>query len=324
MDFKSIHISLSGSNPNMFYDLGISIKQATKNLDKVVLLVGVSNISDSVVEEDSLDYNPYGRIYSREIIKPLKEKNLLGIGSISEDIIKKGQGNSHGILMTILSSIREDLDKINVLSYGEERGKCIGVIEFSIFTWKDILEDVKLSIIEKYNLVNTRSKESIYLRLTRLSLEYYIMEGKFFNPTMFFIDEALGCDSSTFVSIYIRGKLRGWVGTIEKKSHRLLADIVENAIKAGVKDLRFPMVDVEELPYLTYIVDIVSKPIEITEENIGLLNHGEHGIILVYKERRTLVLPRVNKTNSIEEQIQLAKKMPEFRKNLNIFLSIFR
>ena len=66
-----------------------------------------------------------------------------------------------------------------------------------------------------------------------------------------------------FVTLYKDQKLRGCVGTLFPMENDLIHEIMENASEAALKDPRFPPVTPEELPQITYTVDILSELEEV-------------------------------------------------------------
>jgi AmmeMemoRadiSam system protein A len=92
-----------------------------------------------------------------------------------------------------------------------------------------------------------------------------------------------------FVTLYVRGKLRGCIGVIEPKE-RLGESIARSAASAALHDPRFKPMEAEELSYLRIEVSLLSPPQRIDPEQIEI---GKHGLLVELGIRRGLLLPQV-------------------------------
>jgi MEMO1 family protein len=98
------------------------------------------------------------------------------------------------------------------------------------------------------------------------------------------------------VTLTLAGHLRGCIGSL--KAHRpLVADVAENAIKAGHADPRFAAVTVEELDSLQMKIAVLGPPAPMRFSSeadlLGQLRPGEDGLILSDRGRRGTFLPMV-------------------------------
>jgi AMMECR1 domain-containing protein len=64
-------------------------------------------------------------------------------------------------------------------------------------------------------------------------------------------------------------------------------------------------VNVAELPYLSYSVDILTKPEPIGDQN--LLDPKRYGVIVESEGRRGLLLPNLEGVNTVEDQIDICR-----------------
>ena len=106
----------------------------------------------------------------------------------------------------------------------------------------------------------------------------------------------LKSDGATFVTLTIKGQLRGCIGTLE--AHQPLAiDVREHAIAAALEDYRFPPVTAGELPSITIEVSRLTFPVPLTYSDsdalIQNLRPGIDGVILADGFRRATFLPQV-------------------------------
>ncbi len=143
---------------------------------------------------------------------------------------------------------------------------------------------------------------SIHARLARASLEEYVRSGRVI-PVPEGLPEEMMRPAACFVSLKKDGVLRGCIGTIEPVESSLAAEIIANAISAGTRDPRFLPVSEEELPWLTYSVDVLSPPESIPD----LAGHDpkRFGLIVEGQGRRGLLLPDLEGVDTPEQQLSI-------------------
>lgn len=88
---------------------------------------------------------------------------------------------------------------------------------------------------------------------------------------------------STFVTLKIRGLLRGCIGSLDAP-RPLIADAVHNGFGAALLDSRFPRLRKEELPGLEIHLTILSRLEQVKAENetelLAKLRPGKDGVVL--------------------------------------------
>lgn len=99
-----------------------------------------------------------------------------------------------------------------------------------------------------------------------------------------------------FVSIYVRGHLRGCIGS-SRAIRSLAEDVVANAYAAAFNDERFGALEPEEFDGLQIGVSVLSplEPITFTDERdlVNQLDIGEDGLVIADAGRRAVFLPQV-------------------------------
>ncbi len=108
--------------------------------------------------------------------------------------------------------------------------------------------------------------------------------------------EWLAEPGATFVTLTIKGELRGCIGTLEP--HRSLGeDVAENAVAAAFRDPRFDPLRPAELKDVRVEVSLLSpsESIVAADEPAALAALRPHidGVVLEYKQYRGLFLPQV-------------------------------
>jgi AmmeMemoRadiSam system protein A len=111
-----------------------------------------------------------------------------------------------------------------------------------------------------------------------------------------------------FVTLHVRGRLRGCIGVIEREQP-LGESIVRCAAGAALRDPRFAPLRQEELHELEIEISLLSPPAPIRPEEIEI---GRHGLLIVFEAQRGLLLPqvatehRLNREQFLEEACRKA------------------
>jgi len=104
------------------------------------------------------------------------------------------------------------------------------------------------------------------------------------------ITPKLKAHTATFVTLKIRGDLRGCIGSLAPVEPLYLS-VHHNAVNAARHDPRFSPVQSTELPDITVDVSILSPIRDIP--NLDAFKLGQHGIILGKGMARAVFLPEV-------------------------------
>lgn len=119
------------------------------------------------------------------------------------------------------------------------------------------------------------------------------------------IPEDVKRDAAIFVTLTIRGKLRGCIGTMEpvEKMYSAVASCARNA---AFRDCRFNPLSREEYKHLEIHVSVLSKLrqrcFENPEEMVKALDKERPGVLLQYGVSRATYLPQVwQEIDEVEE-----------------------
>jgi len=115
-------------------------------------------------------------------------------------------------------------------------------------------------------------------------------EGGKFNLDKYEITPKLIIPTATFVTLKIRGELRGCIGSLAP-SEPLYLSVHHNAINAALHDYRFNPVGKPELSSISVDVSILSPIREIS--SLEEFKLGQQGIILAKGMARSVFLPEV-------------------------------
>ncbi|MFP4641315.1 MAG: AmmeMemoRadiSam system protein A [Chloroflexota bacterium] len=140
------------------------------------------------------------------------------------------------------------------------------------------------------------------VELAKETVEKYVSEGETPHPAE--LTPEMQEQAGVFVSIHEHGQLRGCIGTFLPTQSNVAEEIIHNAISSATRDYRFSPVTPEELPSLTYKVDVLTKPepVESKEE----LDPKKYGILVEYRGKRGLLLPDLEGVDTVDKQIEIA------------------
>jgi len=141
------------------------------------------------------------------------------------------------------------------------------------------------------------------IKLAKKTVDEYVLNGKVIeppeNPVPEMVDKA-----GVFVSLKMKGELRGCIGTFQPTTESVAAEIIQNAVSAATQDPRFMAVNSSELEGLDYSVDVLSEPEKVNSRNE--LDPEKFGVIVKCGERKGLLLPDLEGVNTVDEQISIA------------------
>lgn len=173
------------------------------------------------------------------------------------------------------------------------------------------------------------TERSLLLSLARQSIENCINNRPLpkLDPSQLTL--RLQQEGASFVTLTIKGYLRGCVGALEPYQS-LADDVREHAIAAAFQDYRFPPVQPAEIRDIQIEISYLTKPVKMNYEDsaelIGRLRPNIDGVVLRDGMRRATFLPQVwEKIPDAEEFLeQLCMKMgspPDLwrRKKLEVF-----
>ena len=102
--------------------------------------------------------------------------------------------------------------------------------------------------------------------------------------------------AATFVTLKLRGQLRGCIGTLQ--AYRPLGeDVYENARAAAFRDPRFAPLNADEFDLLEIEVSLLSEPQTLSFDDeadaLARLRPNIDGLVFQYRQHRSTFLPQV-------------------------------
>jgi AmmeMemoRadiSam system protein A len=128
-----------------------------------------------------------------------------------------------------------------------------------------------------------------------------------------------------FVSLKIRGRLRGCIGTLASTQPSLEAEIVANAVASSTRDPRFPAVRAEEIDSLEISLDLLSPPEPVASP--AQLDPHRYGVIVRATGpeggRSGVLLPDLPGVDSAARQIAICRDKAGIAPNAPVTLERF-
>ncbi|KWT82455.1 AmmeMemoRadiSam system protein A [Candidatus Magnetominusculus xianensis] len=142
-------------------------------------------------------------------------------------------------------------------------------------------------------------------RLAKEAVESYVRRHEVIAPPVNPAQTEMSERAGVFVSLKIKGRLRGCIGTFAPTTENTASEIIRNAIAAATQDPRFTPVIPGELGEITYSVDILSPPEKVN--SISELDPERYGVIVTQGHKRGLLLPALEGVNTVDEQLRITK-----------------
>jgi AmmeMemoRadiSam system protein A len=142
------------------------------------------------------------------------------------------------------------------------------------------------------------------VKLAKDTIEMYVHEGKVLMPREEDLTPEMRDRAGVFVSLKVKGMLRGCIGTFQPCEPNVANEIVRNAISAATCDPRFTAVRPDDLPGLEYSVDVLTAPEQVAGPKE--IDPRRYGVIVQAGRRRGLLLPDLEGVDTVEEQVGIA------------------
>jgi len=159
------------------------------------------------------------------------------------------------------------------------------------------------------------------VKLAKDTIELYVNTGTLLPVRDGDLTAEMRAKAGVFVSLKIRGILRGCIGTFAPCEPNVAQEIVRNAISAATCDPRFSPVWPDELANLEYSVDVLTEPEPVA--SVKDLDPKRYGVIVQAGRRRGLLLPDLEGVDTPEQQIGISMQKAGIREGSEITLYRF-
>lgn len=306
---KIIRIGLSGLPLADHYKFGTFIKQVAEELGRNAVFVASGDLSHKLQDYGPYGFDPAGPVYDKRIMEAASKADFGAMLEFDEEFLDKAAECGHRSFV-IMAGALDGVDvKPEVLSHQDVTGVGYGITIFepggkneSRCFLKAMADRIKAT------------ESTPYVKLARATIEQFIKTGrklKFPADLPAGLAEALPEEAAkdragAFVSVHKNGMLRGCIGTIGPVQDSIAEEIISNAISAVSRDPRFERVREDELELLEINVDILGKPENI--DGPDQLDVKRYGVIVSCGARKGLLLPDLEGVDTVEEQIDIARR----------------
>jgi len=298
-------VSMTVDSPEQLYLFGLAVRQASEVLDRRIAIVASGDLSHYLSNDGPYGYRERGEEFDREMVRLMGEADFEGIVTMDQDLVKEAGECGYRSIVMMLGALDGYDVKSEVLSYEGPFG-----VGYMVAIIDPLAPNPERALVDKLQkkkvakLQSRRARESFPVSLARRTLESRLTGAE--QPKLDSIPEEFKKRAGVFVSIKKHGNLRGCIGTIEPYQENIAAEIMANALSAGLQDPRFPPVRKEELDDLEYSVDVLKPPEPVS--SIEELDPVKYGVIVSAGSRRGLLLPNLEGITTAEEQVAIARQ----------------
>ncbi len=312
--FQLVRIGLSGEPLFTHYQFGKRIAETAERLNRKTVLIASGDLSHRLKADGPYGFAPEGPEFDRRVTEAMASGDFLEFFNFSPEFCERAGECGLRSFVIMAGALDGKSVRSELLSYEGPFGVGYAVAAFEI-TGNDENRhfDQHYRQTEREKLEQLKAQEDPFVKLARASLEHYLSQRAFLRQPKDLPQEMVTRQAGVFVSLKKNGQLRGCIGTITPAMGNIAEEIIMNAVSAGMNDPRFPPVSREELADLVYSVDVLSPPEPIHSPE--LLDVKRYGVIISRDYRRGLLLPNLEGVDTVEEQIDIARKKAGIRKD---------
>ena len=284
---KIVRLALSGFSLKEHYRVGMLIAETAEKLGRKIAWIASGDLSHKLTRSGPYGYNAAGPEYDKKIMDVMGSGNFAELFSFKDTFLEEAAECGHRSFVLMAGALDGLAVKAEKLSYEGPFGVGYGV---TLFT----------------------AKEDDYVKLAREVIEHYVKsKGGYLRSPQHIIPEMTAQKAGVFVSLKIRGALRGCIGTIGPMYDNVAEEIRHNAISACSRDPRFTPVLPDELEELEYSVDVLGPMEPISSP--AQLDVKRYGVLVTKGSRSGLLLPNLPGVDTIEQQVDIAKQKAGIR-----------
>ena len=266
------------------FAFGQAIRRAVERVGRRAAVVASGDLSHRLIPSAPAGYDPMGKVFDEELVKAVAALDTRAVLTLDEELIDRAGECGLRSIAILLGTLDGLAVSPEVLSYEGPFGVGYLVASFE---------------------VEEAAKESMHplVSLARKAVEGYVRSKA--SPEVEELTPEMREKAGVFVSLKKHGELRGCIGTFEPTRKNVAEEVISNAISSATRDPRFAPVTAEELPDLSYSVDVLTRPEQV--ENAAELDPKRYGVIVEAGGRRGLLLPDLEGVEDVEEQIDICR-----------------
>ena len=320
--FRLVRVGLSGLSHAEHYEFGQIIRQAVEQTGRKAVLIASGDLSHKLQEYGPYGFAEEGPEYDRRIMDAAGRAAFGEMLTFEESFLDKAAECGHRSFL-IMAGALDGMD-VEAKVYTHEDVTGVG---YGICFFRPTEPNGERRFLERYRaeqeekLRQRREREDPYVRLAWETVESWVLDRKTPGVPDWATAEMKQNRAGVFVSIHKDGKLRGCIGTFLPTRECIAKEIISNAVSASTRDPRFDPIGPEELKWLEINVDVLSTP-----EPIGgkeELDVKRYGVIVSSGSRRGLLLPDLDGVDTVDEQVDIARRKAGIREQDPITLERF-
>ena len=320
--FRLVRVGLFGLSNAEHYEFGQIIRQAVEQTGRKAVLIASGDLSHKLQEYGPYGFAEEGPEYDRRIMDAAGRAAFGEMLTFEESFLDKAAECGHRSFL-IMAGALDGMD-VEAKVYTHEDVTGVG---YGICFFRPTEPNGERRFLERYRaeqeekLRQRREREDPYVRLARETVESWVLDRKTPGVPDWATAEMKQNRAGVFVSIHKDGKLRGCIGTFLPTRECIAKEIISNAVSASTRDPRFDPIGPEELKWLEINVDVLSTP-----EPIGgkeELDVKRYGVIVSSGSRRGLLLPDLDGVDTVDEQVDIARRKAGIREQDPITLERF-
>ena len=320
--FRLVRVGLSGLSHAEHYEFGQIIRQAVEQTGRKAVLIASGDLSHKLQEYGPYGFAEEGPEYDRRIMDAAGRAAFGEMLTFEESFLDKAAECGHRSFL-IMAGALDGMD-VEAKVYTHEDVTGVG---YGICFFRPTEPNGERRFLERYRaeqeekLRQRREREDPYVRLAWETVESWVLDRKTPGVPDWATAEMKQNRAGVFVSIHKDGKLRGCIGTFLPTRECIAKEIISNAASASARDPRFDPIGPEELKWLEINVDVLSTP-----EPIGgkeELDVKRYGVIVSSGSRRGLLLPDLDGVDTVDEQVEIARRKAGIREQDPITLERF-
>lgn len=308
VDCPIVRVGLSGFSPLAHYQLGRCIAEAAETLGRRAVFVASGDLSHKLRPDGPYGFAPEGPVFDEAVTGAMASGDFLQFLTMDPSLCERAAECGLRSFQMMAGALDGLAVAPKLMSHEGTFGVGYAVALFPV-TGRDEKRRFEAACEQAQHdrLEKRRTREDAWVRLARLSLETYVRTGRRLESLPDDLPQELtGQAAGAFVSLHVAGRLRGCIGTIVPAQETVAQEIVQNAVSAGTRDPRFPAVRADELDQLEYSVDVLGQPEPV--DSPDQLDPGQYGVIVSCGQRRGLLLPDLDGVDTVEQQIDIARR----------------
>ncbi len=267
---------------DLLWEFGEVIHQVAADAGIRVVTVASGDLSHRLTPEAPSGYDPEGKRFDSIVVSSLADGEADPLRQIPHSLVERaGQCGFNPLLIALGSLAGRPFDG-RVYSYEGPFGVGYAVVSMHLKEGAEVPQPAALALE---------------------SLQYYLEHRQIMSvPDQ--LPEEFDRPAAAFVTFKKEGQLRGCIGTVEPVHCSLAAEIIHNAVSAGVRDPRFPPVRRDELPALECSVDVLGEPEPVHTR--CELDPCRYGVTVARGRRRGVLLPGLEGVDTVDQQLSIA------------------